>query len=78
MDICEENPQISIRKHMNSNKGKSQFHVKPNGARDELQPLGHDGCFYESGVPMGPERSGAAEDGVGSIPGSSRLRRREQ
>jgi hypothetical protein len=30
MDFCEENPQLSIRNHMNSNKGKSQFHVKPN------------------------------------------------
>ncbi len=28
MDFCEENPQLSIRNHMNSNKGKSQFHVR--------------------------------------------------
>jgi hypothetical protein len=31
MDFCEENPQLSIRNHMNSNEGTSQFHVKPNG-----------------------------------------------
>jgi len=30
MDFCEENPQQSILNHMNSNKRKSQFHVKPN------------------------------------------------
>ncbi len=30
MEFWEENPQLSIRNHMNSNKEKSQFHVKPN------------------------------------------------
>jgi len=30
MDFCEENPQLLIRNHMNSNKGKFQFHVKSN------------------------------------------------
>jgi hypothetical protein len=30
VDFCEEDPQLSIRNHMNSNKEKSQFHVMPN------------------------------------------------
>ncbi len=36
MDFCEENLQLSIRNHMKSNKEKSQFHVKPNAALNQV------------------------------------------
>ena len=38
---------------------------RPNGARDELHPLGHGGSLCASDVPMGAKRSEAATEGSG-------------
>jgi len=35
IDFCEENLQLSIRNHMNSNRGKFQFHMKPNAKLEQ-------------------------------------------